>query len=112
MSGRELGLAIAFLREDRTQTECARVAGINPATWSLYEAGKRAPREAALQKVVKGLGCSRLELESVAWSLRRMTLEREDSGPPIRQREPGELLQRLVTLFEELLFLVAQGADR
>lgn len=133
---RELGLAIAYLRGDRTQTEVAQEAGINPATWSLYEAGRRQPREASLERVLKGLGCTRLELETTAWHLRRARLHLEEAtaieaqgqsselgvagpelSPPDLSEESDDhvrlrlraLLRRMASLVEEILLLVARS---
>jgi hypothetical protein len=44
---------------------------LSRASWSLYEVGKRRPREGNLAKVLWGLGCTREQLEEVAWRLHR-----------------------------------------
>lgn len=87
----DLGTAIAYLRDRRSQAEVAEQAGIDRTTWSLYEAGKRRPRAENLEKVLAGLGCSRLELEEMAWRFRRQRLLYEER---LRRRrgsaEPSE----------------------
>ena len=70
----DLGAAITYLRDKRSQAEVAEQGGIDRTTWSLYEAGKRRPREENLEKVLTGLGCTRLELEEMAWRFRRQRL--------------------------------------
>lgn len=129
-SSKDLGLAIAHLRGERTQAEVAKRAGIDPPTWSLYEAGKRRPREQSLEKVLRGLLCSRLELEETTWRMRRQRLVSEErikaeeaalaspvseAGPgprvPPRNRVPAEprrrelraLVARFSASLEELL---------
>jgi transcriptional regulator with XRE-family HTH domain len=74
----EIGRAIAYLRGGTSQAEAARQAGIHRASWSLYEAGKRIPREQTIERIVKGLGCSRLELEETVWRIRRERLLYEE----------------------------------
>jgi len=41
--GTDLGRAIRWLRGERTQTQLCEQAGLDPATWSQYEAGRRRP---------------------------------------------------------------------
>ena len=107
LEAEDLGNAIADLRGRRTQAEVARRGGIRRATWSLYETGKRRPREANLTKVLRGLGCTRLQLEEAAWRLRRRRLlgqeragQRAAPPVPLSRDEPGQPAG--VVEFEEL----------
>ena len=76
----ELGEAIAALRGERSQTQVARRGGISRASWSLYELGKRRPRETSLASVLRGLGCSREQLEEAVWKIHRRRLVEEALG--------------------------------
>jgi hypothetical protein len=51
----DFGRAIAYLRGPRSQYECAERGGLSRASWSLYEVGRRRPREGNLAKVLRGL---------------------------------------------------------
>lgn len=84
-SSDDLSRAITFLRGERSQAEVARRAGIDPAVWSLYERGQRQPRAKNLERILRGLGCTRLELEETRWRIRRYRLMYE--GDP--QRRPS-----------------------
>ena len=127
-SGRALGEAIRFLRGRRSQAQVSELAGLDPAVWSLYERGLRVPRETNLRLVLEGLGCSRLDLEEVAWRLRRRELlpdsERADKadrqelevGPAggAKERRLGEavdLARRLLRALEALQPIRGRGED-
>lgn len=132
----DLGRAIAYLRAERTQAEVAKRAGLDPATWSLYEAGRRRPRPPTTLRILRGLGATRLELEEVASQFRRARFadlpRTEARGRPGKARgevaavarafpPPGReladplrneiraLLGRLVPLLEDLCVLVGRG---
>lgn len=90
----ELGRAIAFLRGSRSQVEAAQRASLDPATWSHYESGRRLPRSGNLEKVLRGLGCTRLQLEETAWRFRRQRLveqlvEQAGASSAIREGHPA-----------------------
>lgn len=78
MEADDLGEAIRDLRGSRSQKQVARRAGICPAAWSLYESGRRRPREETLAKIVRSLGCTRLDFETRVWQFRRRRLLREE----------------------------------
>jgi transcriptional regulator with XRE-family HTH domain len=89
----DLGRAIAMLRGSRTQAAVSEAAEIDPGTWSEYETGRRRPRERNLARMVRGLGCSRLELEEAVWQLRRQRLLGSASPAGARGDAPGEVLR-------------------
>lgn len=126
-----LGQAIRALRGERTQREVATSAGLDATTWSFYETGRRQPGAANLEKVLKGLGVPRLELEALAWEHRRRELEgaeqkERDAGSPrfvgvahqvaqqLGEVSPGDplraelrrLLGHIAILVEEVLFVL------
>ncbi|HRC88171.1 MAG TPA: helix-turn-helix transcriptional regulator [Thermoanaerobaculia bacterium] len=133
----DLGQSIAALRGGRTQVELARRAGIDPATWSLYERGRRMPRPHALEKLAEALGVSVQQLEATAsavraerlagelWRVRQLGLPPgtaasdprgvldelfEAEGVPLepwRQRLQAALGQLAVSLEEVLVVLLA-----
>jgi transcriptional regulator with XRE-family HTH domain len=76
----DLARAIRFLRGERTQAEVAEAAGLDAAIWSLYETGRRQPREGNLARIVRSLGCTRRELEEVVWRFRRQRLADSSTG--------------------------------
>lgn len=91
----DLGKAMRVLRGCRSQGKVAEQADLDAATVSLYETGRRFPRPATLKQLAKGLGCTQLELEELAWSFRRERLLAEQgasstTGEP--QPEVGESL--------------------
>ncbi len=77
----DIGRAIRHLRGDRPQAQLAAKARIDRTSWSLYEAGKRSPREHNLARIVRALGCKRVELEEAAWAFRRRRLAAEEIEP-------------------------------
>lgn len=83
--------AIQHLRGFRAQAELAKLARLNPSTWSLYESGGRRPSGENLSRVLKALACSRHELEEVVWSFRRRRLAtgQGTDRPPSRGRSPA-----------------------
>jgi transcriptional regulator with XRE-family HTH domain len=96
-----LGEALALLRGRRTQRQVAAGAGIDPKNLSLYELGRRVPRERTLAAIRRGLGCSRQELAALLWRLRARRLLEEGrdllgSGrlTPAEGTELGALLRR------------------
>jgi transcriptional regulator with XRE-family HTH domain len=76
------GRAIASLRAGRKQEEVAEIGGIDPGSWSLFETGRRRPKQANIEKIARGLGCSRLELEELTWQFRRQQLDQQTSAAP------------------------------
>ena len=135
-SPEDLGKAIAHLRGDRTQAEVARLAGLDPTTWSFYETGRRRPKEANFEKLLRGLGCERIELEAMAWEIRKRRLleeqdaarragsprfvksamhlaealaetRKEPTGDPFR-RDLRDLLAHVAILVEEVLVLMTR----
>jgi transcriptional regulator with XRE-family HTH domain len=68
------GRAIRLLRGKRSQKEVAAAAGLDPTTWSFYETGRRRPKDENRQRVLRGLGCTELELEETAWQIRHERL--------------------------------------
>lgn len=128
----DLGCAIAHLRGNRTQAALAQSCGLTPASWSLYEHGKRKPMGANLAKIVRGLGCTQLELEELAWRFRRRRLAAETPPrawargpssprhpvpilpghglPPPESGAPGSLRGDLETLWKRLGPLVEDFA--
>lgn len=70
----DLGRAIAFWRGSRSQAEVAARAGLSPVSWSHYETGKRVPRKENVEKLLRGLDCTLLQLEETAWRFRRQRL--------------------------------------
>ncbi len=92
---RDIGLAIAHLRCDRTQAALARSCGLPHATWSLYENGRRKPRAGNLAKLLSALGCTQLDLEEVAWRLRRRRLSATAPTRPMLQRTSAPQPPRL-----------------
>lgn len=83
------------LRGCRSQGKVAEQADLDAATLSLYETGRRFPRPATVKQLAKGLGCTQLQLEELAWNFRRERLLAEQgasstSGEP--QPEVGESL--------------------
>lgn len=76
---RDLASAIKQLRGDRSQKEVAEKAGIDPSTWSLYEAGERVPRNwERFRQIAYGLGCTPERLEEVIWEHRNKRIAREE----------------------------------
>lgn len=76
-----LAQAIRHFRGERTQREVAEAAGLDATTWRFYETGRRRPKARNLQRVLHGLGCTRLELEETAWRFRReRLLEEQDAA--------------------------------
>lgn len=47
---------------DRTQAECAEIAGINPATWAYYEMGMRRPIRSRLPDLARALNWTQKQL--------------------------------------------------
>jgi transcriptional regulator with XRE-family HTH domain len=93
----ELGEAMASLRGRRSQRQVSRAAGVSPASWSQYELGRRRPRAGNLAKILKGLGCTREQLEGAVWRVRVRRLRElgeglaeEDDLPPMTGRAPFE----------------------
>ena len=74
---KDLGRAMRRLRAERPQAQVARRGGVRRATWSLWEKGHRAPRERSLERIVRGLGCTRLQLEEMAWQCHKERLSGE-----------------------------------
>lgn len=85
-AARSLGRAIACFRGDRTQAALSEAVGLHPTVWSLYEKGRRLPTERNLLRILRALGCTRLDLEDAAWRFRRQWLADEASfdAPPAR----------------------------
>jgi transcriptional regulator with XRE-family HTH domain len=73
----ELGEAIAMLRGRQSQAHVSRRAGMSRASWSLYEQGRRRPREGNLEKILRGLGCTREQLDDAIWKVHRRSLVTE-----------------------------------
>lgn len=76
----DLGKAIQKLRGERTQKECAERARISPSSWSLYEAGERAPRKAMRERISRGLEVEASVLEEAAWEVRKKRLDVAQAG--------------------------------
>ena len=78
-----IGEAIKLLRGDRSQRSVADLVGIPYGTWSQWEHGKRMPREAQLEKIFQGLGCSREDFIAVVWLLQgeKFKLKGSELGP-------------------------------
>ena len=116
---RDLGRAMRHLRGARTQAEVSEAAGIDAGIWSQYECGHRTPKEANLVRIVQGLGCGRLEFETVRWQFRRQELaavedpqapaEPPAAAPedPVREQIHA-LASRLSEVFAEALLLNAR----
>lgn len=83
--------AIQHLRGFRSQAELAKLARLSPSTWSLYESGGRRPSGENLSRVLKALGCSRIQFEETVWSFRRLRLLEEQGSQrqAAGQRSPG-----------------------
>jgi hypothetical protein len=102
---------MGHLRGRRAQADCAARAGIHRACWSLYEAGKRMPRDAARERIAVGLGVSRRHLEEEVQAClcarlqtdatRRQVSERV--ADPAARRELHRKVGDLATALEELL---------
>ena len=125
----DLGQAIALLRGARSQVEVSRKGRISSTTWNLYEKGHRKPTKANFQKILNGLGCSRLQFEEVRWRLIHQRLLREETAQELGnytartrtatlatqetqegkeeevRREFRRLLARMAPLIEELIIL-------
>lgn len=122
----ELGQTIALLRGTRSQVEVSRCGRISSAAWNLYEKGHRKPTAANFMKVLKGLGCSRLQFEEVRWQLMRQRLLSEETAEELHsytqrsrtaalgehnereeeaRREFRRLLAHVAPLIEELIIL-------
>jgi transcriptional regulator with XRE-family HTH domain len=107
---REIGQAIRFYRGARSQREVAASAGIHPATWSLYESGRRQPKRSSLERICHALGCSIPEFERAVWRFRRVRVAatapalaaRHENDDPIR-KDLIELTAPLVDQLVELL---------
>lgn len=93
---RELGQAIAALRGQQSQAEAARRAGMSRGAWSLYELGRRRPREANLERILLGLNRTREELEEAVCKVHRWRLVEEalELGFWPRSATPGETSPR------------------
>lgn len=119
----DIGHAIRCLRGDRPQAQVASKARIDPTSWCLYEAGRRRPRESNLARIVRALGCSRVQFEEVVWTFRRRRLAVEElepkawrgarlsgfaeaSGPQPPPPEPEQWQSRATALFSELLAIL------
>src|SRR5436305_5663203 len=77
---KDLGKAIQRLRGERTQKECAERARISPSSWSLYEAGERAPRKAMHERISRGLEVEPRVLEEMAWQVRNERIAAAQTG--------------------------------
>ncbi|HEX4953985.1 MAG TPA: helix-turn-helix transcriptional regulator [Thermoanaerobaculia bacterium] len=73
----DFGQALAALRGPRPQAELARAARITPSSWSLYEKGRRLPREETMPRILAVLGCSQAELDEAIDRFRRERLLRQ-----------------------------------
>ena len=78
-----IGEAMKLLRGERSQRSVADLAEIPYGTWSVWEHGKRMPREAQLEKIFHALGCSREDFIAVVWHLQgeRFKLKGSELGP-------------------------------
>lgn len=80
----DIGAAIATLRGEKTQKDCARRGGLDRPSWNQYEKGHTFPQARTIERIARGLGVEVFELtEAVfrAWSLRMnrdLLLDREE----------------------------------
>lgn len=82
----DVGAAIATLRGEKTQKDCARKAGMERSSWNQYEKGRSFPQLQTIERIAHGLGVEVVELtEAVirAWSLR---VKSDVSGARKKQR--------------------------
>lgn len=100
---RDLGKAMRRLRGDRTQRECAEVAGISASSWSLYESGERDPRPAMRRRISKGLGIEPRVLEETAWEIRNERIADAEAGPKVAVPVPEAPRDPVQHAFDEHL---------
>jgi len=75
----DLGCAMKWLRGNRTQASAARSVGLSPKSWSLYEQGKRYPRQRKqLEKIASGLGVGIEVLEAEIQYQRERRMDKEE----------------------------------
>jgi transcriptional regulator with XRE-family HTH domain len=79
-----LGLAIEFLRGDRTQAQLAQLCGLTPSMWSLYETGTSWPRRRNLGRVASALGTTCQGLLTAAKKIRSGQLLARSPDEPDR----------------------------
>ena len=82
----DLASAIKKLRDGRPQKDIAEKAGFDSSTWSVYEKGKRLPRNPErFEQIARGLGCTVERLDEIIWECRNERIEEEQaraSRPP------------------------------
>ncbi|NJN36628.1 MAG: helix-turn-helix transcriptional regulator [Nitrospiraceae bacterium] len=66
-----LGATIRLFRGSRKQIELASAAKFHPATWSLYEAGRRIPTRESLERIQRALEVTAPEFERAYWRFKR-----------------------------------------
>lgn len=80
----DYGAAIRALRQDRSQKDCARLAGVNRGSWSQYERGHKQPSRGTLERIAAGLGVSEEELtEAVITAWRGRTGRLQAPSPVV-----------------------------
>jgi hypothetical protein len=117
----EVGKAIAKLRGSRTRRAVARQGKIASSAWSRHEGGEKQLRRETVKKILKGLGCTKEQLEEETfWQIaarfapgleRRPALAAEASSrsgegvdPSTRPlHEHAQAVAHHVTLFSDLL---------
>ena len=77
---KDLASAIKKLRDGRPQKEVAEKAGFDSSTWSVYEKGKRLPRDQdRFEQIARGLGCTVERLDEIIWECRNERIEEEQA---------------------------------
>jgi transcriptional regulator with XRE-family HTH domain len=97
---KDLASAIKKLRAGRPQKDIAERAGFDSSTWSVYEKGKRLPRDQdRFEQIARGLGCTLERLDEVIWECRneRVGEEQAKAAPPPQApvTEPALLADRV-----------------
>jgi transcriptional regulator with XRE-family HTH domain len=77
---KDLASAIRKLRAGRPQKDVAEKAGFDSSTWSVYEKGKRLPRDPErFEQIARGLGCTVERLDEIIWECRNERIEEEQA---------------------------------
>jgi transcriptional regulator with XRE-family HTH domain len=105
---RDVAAAIQRLRGRRQQQDLARVAKVHHSTWSKWEKGATAPRQASFPLIAKALGCSLEQLQSEIWKSSRERLGSPEDAQAASDLQPE---RRLLEETERMIRTLDSQAD-
>jgi transcriptional regulator with XRE-family HTH domain len=96
---KDLASAIRKLRGARLQKEAAEKAGLDSSTWSVYEKGRRLPRDQdRVEQIARGLGCTLERLDEVIWECRNERIGEEKARAGLAQAPMTDPALRIESL--------------